>query len=262
MIKKLNELSTKTPEANDVVYIVDENGLTDGKVELQDITVIPETSRTINLNNSMTASDIITEINSIGRYLPEGVVITIKFADGTYTLDQQIVISGFYGGGRVNMHGNTSESASLHTNQAVHLNWTGSGSHGLYVIANTNPDWTFQYLKITTDDGYTGLICQRMRYCFVGYSYFVSTGKTSSETRGVYIINEATAQVTNNYFTGQYYAIEARDEAHIYSTINDDTGTQPNYGIRAINASTIGKNSTQPSGSTANELSQNGGIVR
>ena len=48
----------------------------------------------------------------------------------------------------------------------------------------------------------------------------------------------------------------------VFSYDNDDTGTQPAYGLHATNAGTIGKQGTQPAGSTSNELADNGGEIR
>mgnify|MGYP006289517101 FL=1 len=52
------------------------------------------------------------------------------------------------------------------------------------------------------------------------------------------------------------YAVNSDTQSHY----NDDTGTQPAYGLKA-NSSIIFTNSTQPSGSTSNTLKLNGAQI-
>jgi len=260
----LDSLTNREPEQNDYIYITSSDGSEDGKVQFKNITSLPERSTTVNFNSSMSAGTINSMINDLNHYIPSSHNLTLQFADGTYTLNDDIFINDFYGGGILRIYGNTSETnaTTLHTTQSVHLNFTSSGNHGLYIFGNTIPHIDVFNLKITTDDGLSSLIIQRGAHARVFYNYFVSNGKTSTNTRSLYVIDETSVEAKHNYINGSYYGFEARNGAHIYSNTNDDTGTQPTYGLRAVGACTIGKNSTQPAGSTSNELSQNGSIIR
>ncbi|MCM8813391.1 MAG: hypothetical protein NC924_05570 [Candidatus Omnitrophica bacterium] len=59
------------------------------------------TSRAINIDNTMTTAEIQSAFDAVGRYIPDDVVITFQFADGTYTLNNALVLDGFYGGGEI-----------------------------------------------------------------------------------------------------------------------------------------------------------------
>ena len=67
---------------------------------------------------------------------------------------------------------------------------------------------------------------------------------------------------TLNYISNVQAGIRTRYNSVLYSNTNADTGTAPNYGLYAVEGSTIGKNSTQPTGTTANEYASQGGVIR
>jgi len=253
--------TSKTALIDDYTYLMSNNGSSDGKTKLEDFTAVPETSRTINLNNSMTATDINNEINTVGKYLPSGVVVTFQFANGTYSLDNILYFNGFYGGGRIHIQGDTSQTNGLHTNHNVHLNFNND-TEGLYCLHNSCNDVHIEHLKITVDDGYRCILLHRACYSSVSYCYIINNGQISSSSRGIEVNNGQNTYLLNNYFSNNYYAIAVFECSKVNSTNNDDTGTQPKYGLRVALAADVGKNGTQPSGSTADELVNVGGEVR
>lgn len=66
--------------------------------------------------------------------------------------------------------------------------------------------------------------------------------------------------VRNTRFKGGTAGVFSGLASAVVSQLNDSDATQPSYGLYA-NSGTIYKNSTQPTGATANELAQNGGTI-
>lgn len=64
---------------------------------------------TINIDNTMSSQEIQNMIDSIGKYIPYGHTILLQFADGTYTLTNELLIENFYGGGTLQIYGNATE---------------------------------------------------------------------------------------------------------------------------------------------------------
>lgn len=223
--------------------------------------IIPETTRTINLTSSMTSANIQSEIDAVGKYIPNGVIVTFQFGDGTYTLSSRIDWTGFFGGGELVIQGNTGEpgATTAHTNQLVILNF--SSSQG-FLIENSYVNSTVRNFKFTIPDVALGHGCSVsafLRHQFK-YNYVESAGKTT-ETRGIFALHGGSADVENNLFSNMDRAIYSVNGSNIRSTNNDDTSTLPNYGL-LCDAGVISKIGTQPAGSTANELAVNGGVIR
>jgi len=224
-----------------------------------------ETSRTINIDNSMTASDIQNLIDSVGRYIPPDVTITFQFADGTYSLDNRLLFNGFYGGGTIILAGNTSESnaTDLHTTQSVHLDFSSANSYGIHcrytqvLIRLTN-------LKITanTSGGYYAVQADNSTVLVeVLYSYLLGNSDSSGGCfRAFYC---PSVRLVKTYLSNASIGIDSDWNSHIVSRNNDDTGTPPKYALRAYNGAVIAKSgATQPSGSVTNENSGDGGVIR
>ena len=260
-MKKIYEKSDRTPEETDYIYMTNAAADTEWRVALKDVTDIQTTTQTINFNNTMTRNDIQDLINAVPKYIKANNVVTFQFANGTYNLDSGLFFQGFYGG-QININGDTGQSTSLHTNQNVHLNFN-NGSHGLRCINNTGlSQIVIQNLKITTDDGLIGIALENEGWGRIRYCYLLSTGQTSSGTFGIWATRGFRANVYNTYVSNSYVGIFAQLSARISSESNDDTGTQPKYGLGAYRASVVGKGGTQPSGATADETIANGGLIR
>ena len=89
-------------------------------------------NKTVNLDSTMTATEIQALIDAQPRNLGS-YTLTFQFGDGTYTLTDSLDFFNFYGGGRLNIHGNQSDSTSLSTAQSVYLDFSGGASNGIYV---------------------------------------------------------------------------------------------------------------------------------
>ena len=255
----LDTRTTKTPAVDDYTYLLSNDGTVEGKVELQDITVIPETTRTINFTSSQTAAQIQADIDAVGKYLPDGVSITFQFGNGTYTLNNNLDFDSFYGGGVMYIQGDTSQTAGLHTDHNVHLNFNNN-THGIICRRNSA---TFQvrHLKITCDDSKTCVLLISCASVYTLYNYLLNNAKTSSGSKAISMTSASIGTAEQNYFSNNFYGINCTTASIISSNNNDDTGTQPNYGLRVDTAGIIGKANTQPTGSTANESLGQGGNI-
>jgi len=222
---------------------------------------VPATTQTVNFNSSMTASQIQALIDAIPTFIPSGNIVTLQFADGTYSsLAGTIATIGFYGGGKLYILGNSGDSG-LNTSKSVHLDFTGDACDGLD-ISECYVTVEARYFKITCDDGHKCIDYQNViGEGKVADNYLVNIAKTSSNSRGI-SIGSSSIFLQNNYFSNNKYAINATSNSKVYSFNNDDTGTLPDIGLRSTSNTSIGKNGTQPSGSSSNEEALFGGVIR
>lgn len=111
---------------------------------------------------------------------------------------------------------------------------------------------TFQYLYLGSNA--IGSVClrpQKVLYCGVECTNAGAYG-VNFEFRQGYVYKTRVKGGTAGIYAGL--------ASSVVSQINDSDATQPLYGLYA-NSAAIYKNSTQPTGSTANELMQNGGTI-
>lgn len=220
-------------------------------------------SYTVSVDNSLTAAQINSIIGFIPKYIPNDVTITFQFADGTYnsTMTAQLAFAGFYGEGSLTVQGNAGEATTLHTNQAVILDFSAGTSSGLYFSRNSI-GITVQKLSVKISDtgSIYGIFATRCKYVDCRGNYVFGAAKTAANiaiaASGTYM-NCAT-----NYVSTTNYGVYATQGSTIYSNGNDDTGTSPNYGMYADTAATIGKNGAVPAGSTSDEGTSTGGVIR
>jgi hypothetical protein len=225
--------------------------------------MLPAANQTINLTSSMTRADIQAEIDKVQKYIPYSKTVTFQFGDGTYTLNNSLNFHGFYGGGTLRIKGNTSDGTSRYTTQSVVLDFDGQDSLALYlnriqcfteifnlkILFNTNTTWRY------------GIYVNTCFNVSAYYSYFVAT--STNRGYGVHAWNRSYVQVRECYVDGMSRGLGSNYASHIFSYDNEYTGTQPIYGLVAVNGGVISKyDTTQPTGSTANELVQTGGEIR
>ena len=219
---------------------------------------------TINLVDTMTDVDIQAYIDAVSKFIPTDHSMTFQFANGTYnSLEQALAWRGFFGGGVVRIYGNTVETNAniKHTSQDVVLDFKGYNVNGIFMVANTCPMYVYN-LRVEVDD--------EMEPCYFNqcpggnrawYNHFVVNGVTNGGY-GLLADTSAIVEARSNYFTGGYTSIYSATNSNVYSNDNDDITVQPVYGLRAAANGVIGKNSTQPTGTTANELTAPGGEIR
>jgi hypothetical protein len=222
-------------------------------------------TRTVNLDSSMTVEEIQSKIDIIGKNIPAGVVITFQFADGTYNLTAPIVFFGFYGGGKINIYGNISESnnTNLHTSQRVHLDASGINCGGIVVSGCSVACISINNFKISIGNNYNqaGIVIQNSSSNIdIFYNYINGTGKTS-ENVGIWSYRSGSSYVLKNYVSNVNVGIQS-SWGVMASESNASTGILPNYGLFAAYGATIAKLETQPAGSIANETIYAGGVIR
>jgi hypothetical protein len=242
----------------DTTYVINKfdeaKDYTDTKVmEVASGVSVLSANKTVNLTSSMTATEIQDSINAQPKNL-NGFTLTFQFADGTYTLSTGLNFNSFIGG-TVNIFGNVSESG-LHTNQTVILNCSADSRmilctrYSRYVISNikfNHTHATTSNVIVQISDG-TGEI---------NGCYFVNTSANSSNC----IISASRTDINNCYISGGNCGIYSYHGAMVYSNNNDDTGTQPAYGLRATGAIIFKAGVNQPAGSSGNESLQDGGQI-
>jgi len=228
----------------------------------------PSYNRTIYFDNTMSVADMQTLIDDPHRHIPDGSALTFQFRSSgatTYTMISELNWKGFYGGGELIIRGNIIEAGAetLHTSQDVFLDFAGQDCNGLVFQGNMLRKITFRNLKIRAkSDGAvnnSGIYSIQNYYVEGLYNYLYGNGTAVSygfhgESGNHYLLK--------NYVSNIYVGIYASHGAIIKSEYNDDTGTEPIYGM-AANDATIHKmyQTSQPAGSTNYEFTPNGGKI-
>lgn len=228
----------------------------------------PETTRTINLLQSDNTAAKQAKIDAVGKYVPPDVTVTFQFETGkTHTETDELVWAGFFGGGVIHILGNTGEAnaSTLHTTQDTIIDVSGQGVHRAIRLESSSVNWQVKNLKLITPDvaGYNtaGIWVKKCLYqVYIAYNYIVCDGKTR-DTSGVRFFGCPMGRVNYTYVDNVKYGIMC-EFSRVESRDNDDTGTQPDYGLYCTQTGTIGKWSTQPAGAIANELEEYGGEIR
>lgn len=164
--------------------------------------------------------------------------VTVNVSNGTYS--ENVNIAGFSGKGSININGDTSVSSTRIVNS--------------FSIKNNSCPISIQGFKVTTTSAVAVIIDTCVR---VSISYFNIIDTTTNYDGISY--NASLGYVLNSTISNRRYAINAPACSTVFSSTNSGTGNT--VGLYAANASTIGKYSTQPGGTTA-ETSVGGGAIR
>jgi len=240
------------------------NGL-EGRDYTEVLTDLEETTRTINLLQSDNTAAKQAKIDAVGKYIPWDVVITFQFEVGkTHTETDSLLFAGFFGGGYVKIQGNTAEenATELHTTQDTVIDVTAQSNIIAINPAHSNVRFIVQNLKILIPDSTTSQGIEIDGNSFlaqVSYNYVYAAG-TTNVTYGIHFRDSPSGLAIKNYVSTLKYGIVS-NRSMVQSSNNDETGTDPLYGLYAL-AGIIHKAGTQPAGSTANEITANGGVIR
>ena len=222
------------------------------------------TSRTVNLLTTDSTAQIQAKIDAVGKYLHNGVYITFQFADGTHTLTSTINFKGFYGGGRILIYGNTSDTG-LSITKSVHLDASSYSSHALFLQHNA-VSVDVNYLKISINSTAYNISGVKAEYSakrvVVSQCYILGNGTTNGMGTSAYS-NSAFMFIDRCYFSNMNIGALFQYTASGYIVNCDDTGTLPLYGVRAYYGAHVGNNitTTRIDGSTADESILYGTIV-
>ena len=246
------------PQATaDYVATYDNSASTHKKVLVEDLGPFGSVTRTqtVNLLQADSAADMQAKIDALGKYLPSGQTITFQFeTGGTHTLNDTITFSGFFGEGVVVIQGNTAEAGAetKHTTQDTILDFNNDTT-GLEILS-TEVYMHIRNLKIIVE---TDVVDARCVFADIGnrvqasWCYFVGNNTVrGSGFQARYCRYARSYQCLINSL--KYGLVSTGSRLHAWD--NDDTGTPPLYGLWAAQIGYIGKQSTQISGSTADEL--------
>jgi len=216
----------------------------------------PQESVTFSYDSgTFTDTQFQADIDSLGKYLPYGTTVQFQFSNGTYTIDQTITIAGFYGGGEIQVEA-VNKVAGPSTAQNVIFDMDSSGL--FYIRQNTCSDVWLDSIHMQEDGANLALVVDnfsvRVYDCYINQSVGTGTSLRFQTCSNV--------ALQDNYFTGGNYAIQSEVMSQVLSKNNDDTGTQPAYGLRAEEGGVIAKSGTQITGGTANESTATGGEIR
>ncbi len=226
---------------------------------------VAATSGTITLLQADSSAQKQAKIDAVPRYIPDGITVTFQFeTGGTHTETATLFWTGFYGGGVINIQGNTGEAnaTDLHTTQDTILDFTTNAVDGLF-CQTCRLEINITNLKIVIQDsGATSAVAYASCFGIVRslYNYLLGEGAVTTNY-GILNNGSSTVNCTKTYFSNTKYGF-ATALGMSFSKGNDETGTDPTYGLYAYNAGIIGKRGTQPDGSTANERIQYGGVIR
>jgi hypothetical protein len=188
----------------------------------------PIAARTVNLDATMTRTEIQALIDAEQKYIASGGTLIFQFANGTYTLDGTLLFSGFFGGGNIGIYGEAVAEAQT-TAQAVHLDFSTAADHGIQVGGNSVPVIDVFNLKITgATAGFVGSV---IGYNNAGYMLCRGCYMTAAGFNGVGYYASALGfhSVRNMFVTRHSRGIYCTD-AKVSMSACDDTGTMPTTG--------------------------------
>jgi len=231
---------------------------------LATIAPVGASTHTVNLLQSDNSAAKQAKIDAVDRYIPEDATITFQFETGvTHTETTRLTWKGFYGGGQINIYGNTAEAgaATLHTNQDTILDFTTNSVWGLFINNNAVRFLIRNFMILIKDDaGSVGVYTLDNNLgIYVSYSYIL--GENAAAGYGILFESGVFHQTNRNYYSEMLYA-NAISKSRALCVTCDDTGVQPGYGLYAYQASTVGKTGTQVTGGVLDELEASGGVIR
>lgn len=252
-------------DEDELTVDLSETGITSGTVVVMSDEGCLAADKTVNLDNSMSASEIQAEIDAQPKNL-NGHTLTFQFADGTYNLSNYLNFE-FFNNGYLEIYGDTSETdaTDLHTTQSVILDGssiTSSATCGALNIKNVSAETKIFNLKIIVPDSanVNGIYSYKSNFVRSYYNYLLGSGKTN-DLSGIYYTNASAGIAYKNYVSNIMRGLRCNLSSFVSNT-NDDTGTLPDYGLSCYLAGTIGKLSTQPNGATSDEIIGSGGEIR
>lgn len=212
----------------------------------------------IDLDNSMTSAEIQALIDAQPSDL-NGYQLIFRFADGTYNLTEDMRFANFYGG-TVFIQNTTPVSGSLHTNQAVILNFNAAPNFNSGIWLNNCTNVWIQDLRIQ-DTGGTGpkypIIITDTACSMLGCYIEAADGGTLP---CVDFQGGANGSVSYTYLSGGNAGVFANGSHDVRVYFSESIAPLPTYGVYA-DASALTVQGGDIVGATANELIANFGSV-
>jgi len=198
---------------------------------------VVESSTTLEFNSSMSVTEINKKIEGLGRYIPYGVTVTFQFANGTYTIDDAINITGFIGGGTIHVLGNGADNTRQLAKSVV-LQASGDTPSAILYARNNMVDMYIKYIRFNryslTQVWRHSIITLRNASCFL--DVFCCSFDHSDNLYGktVFVGGPSYCYVEESFFRYGQAAISAQHNAYIYvSNSESDASNKPAYGLDA-----------------------------
>jgi len=214
-----------------------------------------DASRTYNIATSLSAADIQLIIDAQPKNL-NGFNLIFQLADGTHTWTSGITFSSFYNG-LIVIRGNSSETNTLHTNQAVTIQSSSNIAKLITFNLCQKAEVRYIHFNFTGVTLYNIVIQGAQSNMGIYGNYFQDDGNK------VIAINAQTFsnfRIMNNYFNKTDTALLSELSFCISQASTTQTNQQT-VGLDARDGSTIAKNDVQPTAATA-ESTATGGVIR
>jgi hypothetical protein len=201
--------------------------------------------------NSFTASNAANFLNIINDmpHCESGLIVVIDQDQLDWGSDSGVLIPAWQD--NITFRGDIADNTNSMTKTGG-ITTTGGGP--LIDCNGKDRNINFEYLYLKCSGVNTIKNAKDISYCAIE--------GTSSAQVGAYF-EGGNHLVRNTRFkgpSGTSVAIQVTQAGSLVSVVNDSDASQFAYGLNA-NSAAIYKNSTQPTGSTANELTQNGGTI-
>jgi hypothetical protein len=187
-------------------------------------------SQTIDCTGETTASGIQALIDAVPKYIAKGATITFDFYDSasvTYTCDAPLEWSEFYGGGKINIFGNTTEAYGS-TSKSVNFVFD-SGIDGI-ILKNNTANICFNYC-LTHTTNKKSLAVDNCTSIYSDGSVFKCENTTAGSV-GL-SITDSFVVVDDTCFLNGYYGVEADRSFVDIIDVTYSTSYYPQYSIRA-----------------------------
>ena len=210
----------------------------------EDVTYYVNATSGNDSNNGLTNGTAFKTITKAISMIPQVVnhIVNINISAGAY--NELAWVSGFVGNGRININGGTDLTTAI--------NYI---TNAIYITKCTCTVALTGFASSVTSGVNSGFYVGSSTVAILNYC--VDT-VTSLSKIGI-LADHSFAIVSNCQVSNKNVAIVARNNSKIYSDTNSGIGS--NAGLQAVANGTIGKNSTQPSGTTL-EIASQGGVIR
>lgn len=226
---------------------------------------------TINVDNTMTVQEIEAAIAAVDRFIPYGDSVVIQFADGVYTVNERIDISGFYGAGVLIVQGNREEADhdAKHTTQQVILDGSGApAATGVIRFDSCTPQQVQVRNLKTLFNNLEPCIAIEFIFCSFGYALWNYIHGTSAGSHYGHCLQFAftpTSRCRQNVVGYSGYGISALHGSQVLSDDNMSNGVndQPYYGLHGKYGGVVARVTgvSQPAGTNNAIREEHGGKV-
>ena len=253
--------STSIIEGSSADYSASTGGLITNKNGLVLEETILTASKTINLDNSMSVTEIQNIINDQPKQL-NGNSLIFQFADGNYDFISGGISFNGFDGGYLDVQGNLNNTDV--ENLSVKFHGDQASNSGLVVFVNCSA--RCHLFKISLEQDSTSVTQQRsLRFISVAHGLVNSCSFNSLSTNraneGIFA-NDGRTRINNCKFNNLEKAIySVQNSTHSYNNREFTGGTAPDSGLVGIEGSIITQENTQINGHTNDTFIASGSVI-